>query len=48
VRVELVTDDGEDVWAQVTRGEAEDLALEPGTPVFVRAPSERVFEPAPV
>jgi len=36
VRVELVLDDGEAAWAQVTRGEAEALELERGDIVWVR------------
>jgi sulfate transport system ATP-binding protein len=43
VRVELAAADGSDVWAQVTRDEAEDLALEPGAEVFVRPRRSRVF-----
>jgi sulfate transport system ATP-binding protein len=41
VRVELVVEDGERLWAQVTRNEAADLA--PGATVFVRPRAERVF-----
>jgi sulfate/thiosulfate transport system ATP-binding protein len=37
VRVELVTEAGEELWAQVTRAEADYLGLEPGAAVFVRA-----------
>jgi sulfate transport system ATP-binding protein len=44
VRVELVTDDGEELWAQVARGEEEALGLEPGAVVHVRASRERVFD----
>ena len=47
VRVELVTDDGEELWAQVARGEEEALGLEPGAVVYVRASRERVFDPVP-
>ena len=36
VRVELVLDDGEAAWAQVTRGEAEALELSRGDIVWVR------------
>ena len=43
VRVELVTDDGEELWAQVTRAEEQGLGLEPDAVVFVRAARERVF-----
>jgi sulfate transport system ATP-binding protein len=46
VRVELVLEDGRDVWAQVTRDEAERLELAPGGSVFVRARRTKVFEPA--
>jgi sulfate transport system ATP-binding protein len=37
VRVELVLDDGEAAWAQVTRGEAEALEVERGDIVWVRS-----------
>jgi sulfate transport system ATP-binding protein len=46
VRVELVLEDGRDVWAQVTRDEAERLELAPGGSVFVRPRRTKVFEPA--
>ena len=46
VRVELLLEDGRDVWAQVTRDEAERLELAPGGSVFVRPRREKVFEPA--
>jgi sulfate transport system ATP-binding protein len=36
VRVDVTVDD-EDVWVQVTRGEAEQLRLAVGAPVWVRA-----------
>ena len=36
VRIELLLDDGEAAWAQVTRGEAEALELHHGDIVWVR------------
>ena len=36
VRVELVLEDGRECWAQVTREEAEELELAPGSRIFVR------------
>jgi sulfate transport system ATP-binding protein len=44
VRVELVLEDGRDLWAQVTRDEAEELKLAPGGTVFVRPRRSRVFQ----
>jgi sulfate/thiosulfate transport system ATP-binding protein len=46
VRVELLLEDGRDVWAQVTRDEAERLELAPGGGVHVRPRRTKVFEPA--
>ena len=43
VRVELVLDDGESMWAQVSRNEAEELELEEGQIMFVRPAEMRVF-----
>jgi sulfate/thiosulfate transport system ATP-binding protein len=43
VRVELRLEDGRDVWAQITRDEAEELELVPGAEVFVRPRRARVF-----
>jgi sulfate transport system ATP-binding protein len=43
VRVELRLEDGRDVWAQVTRDEAEELELAPGTEIFVRPRRAKVF-----
>ena len=43
VRVELALADGRDVWAQVTREEAQELALEPGLDVHIRPRRARVF-----
>jgi sulfate/thiosulfate transport system ATP-binding protein len=40
VRVDLLAE-GEEIWAQVTRGTAEQLGLEPGMPVYVRRVPER-------
>ena len=42
--VELVLEDGRDLWAQVTRDEAEELELAPGGNVFVRPRHSRVFK----
>jgi sulfate/thiosulfate transport system ATP-binding protein len=44
VRVELQLADGRDVWAQVTRDEAEELELAPGGEVFVRPRRAKVFQ----
>jgi sulfate/thiosulfate transport system ATP-binding protein len=46
VRVELSDREGHELWAQVTRTEAEELELAPGDIVCVRAARERVFHPA--
>jgi sulfate transport system ATP-binding protein len=43
VRIELVRSDGETLWAQVTRDRCEELELEVGQIVYVRASRERVF-----
>ena len=43
VRVELIRDDGERLWAQVSRNEAEELELEQGQILFVRPAEMRVF-----
>ncbi len=43
VRVELVLDGGEHVWAQATRGEVELLGLEDGQTVFIRPSRARTF-----
>jgi sulfate transport system ATP-binding protein len=37
VRVELALDDGREIWAQLTRSQAEELELEPGQIVWVRS-----------
>src|SRR5207248_11678860 len=44
VRVELALADGERLWAQVTRDEAEQLALERGLILYVRPHRTRVFD----
>jgi sulfate transport system ATP-binding protein len=44
VRVELRLDDGRELWAQVTRDEAEELELAPGGEVFVRPRRAKVFQ----
>src|SRR6188768_2056412 len=46
VRVELLLEDGRDMWAQVTRDEAERLELAPGGSVHVRPRRTKVFEHA--
>jgi sulfate/thiosulfate transport system ATP-binding protein len=43
VRVELVLDDGQQIWAQVTRNESEELQLEPGQSVHLRPSRAKVF-----
>jgi sulfate transport system ATP-binding protein len=43
VRVELKLQDGRDVWAQVTREEAQQLELSEGQILSVRLPAPRVF-----
>ena len=43
VRVELVRADREKVWAQLTRDQCEELELEHGQIVYLRAAGERVF-----
>ena len=43
VRVELELDDGKHVWAQVTKAQLEELALEDGQSVYVRPRRQRVF-----
>src|SRR4051812_5287015 len=42
-RVELVRDDGERLYAQLTRDDAEELELDRGDIVYVRTRSERTF-----
>jgi sulfate transport system ATP-binding protein len=46
VRVEFVLEDGREVWAQVTREEADKLELVAGSKIFVRPRRTRVFESA--
>jgi len=43
VRVELVRDDGEHLWAQLTQEQAQQLELEHGQIVYVRQSRETVF-----
>jgi sulfate transport system ATP-binding protein len=43
VRVELKLQDGSDLWAQVTREQAEQLELSEGQILAVRLPAPRVF-----
>ncbi len=45
VRVDLALEDGERIWAQVTRDDAEQLELERGQIVYVRPSHTRVFGP---
>lgn len=42
-RIELVRDDGERLHAQLTRNEADELELQPGDIVYVRARKEKTF-----
>jgi sulfate/thiosulfate transport system ATP-binding protein len=42
-RIELVRDDGERLYAQLTRNEAEELELERGDIVYVRTRKEKTF-----
>lgn len=42
-RIELVRDDGERLHAQLTRNEADELELQPGDIVYVRAGKEKTF-----
>jgi len=42
-RVELVRDDGERLYAQLTRDEADELELAPGDIVYVRTRKARTF-----
>jgi sulfate transport system ATP-binding protein len=46
VRVELTLDDGRSLWAQVTRGRAEELELERGQIVGAQIGAPRVFAPS--
>ena len=46
VRVELVRDDGQHLWAQLTQEQAQQLELERGQIVFVRPSRETVFSAA--
>jgi sulfate transport system ATP-binding protein len=46
VRVELVFGDGTNFWAQVTRGDVEQLGLQEGGRVYVKPSRERVFAEA--
>jgi sulfate transport system ATP-binding protein len=48
VRAELVLDDGQRVWAQLSRESAEELELAKGQIVFVRPSRARQFADAPV
>ena len=44
VRVELTLSNGDGLWAQITRGQADELELEEGQIVYVRPASARVFD----
>ena len=44
VRVELVLAEGENLWAQITQAEAEQLELEKGQIVYVRPSRAKVFD----
>jgi sulfate transport system ATP-binding protein len=43
VRVELTLPDGRDIWAQVTRENAQELEIDEGQILAVRLPAPRVF-----
>jgi sulfate/thiosulfate transport system ATP-binding protein len=45
-RVELELDDGDELWAQMTQEQCEELALEPGSRVHVRPRRARTFATA--
>jgi sulfate transport system ATP-binding protein len=45
VRVELKLQDGREIWAQVTREEAQQLEITEGQILSVRMPAPRVFTP---
>jgi sulfate/thiosulfate transport system ATP-binding protein len=45
VRVELTLPDGRDIWAQVTRANAQELELTEGQILAIRLPQPRVFTP---
>jgi sulfate transport system ATP-binding protein len=46
VRIELVLRDGQQLWAQMSRNELQELDLEPGHVVHVRPGKRQVFVPA--
>jgi sulfate transport system ATP-binding protein len=43
VRIELVLRDGQQLWAQLSRNDLDDLRVEPGQTVFVHPSRQRVF-----
>jgi len=43
VRIELVLRDGQQLWAQLSRNDLDELRVEPGQTVFVRPSRQRVF-----
>jgi sulfate/thiosulfate transport system ATP-binding protein len=45
VRVELVREDGQHLWAQLTQEDAQQLELERGHIVYIRPSRETVFTP---
>jgi sulfate transport system ATP-binding protein len=43
VRIELVLQDGQEIWAQVSRNEIERLDVEAGQAIYIRPSREKVF-----
>ena len=43
VRIELVLQDGQEIWAQVSRNEIERLDVEAGQAIYIRLSREKVF-----
>jgi sulfate transport system ATP-binding protein len=43
VRIELVLEDGQQLWAQLSRNEIDQLELEAGQPIHVKPSKEKVF-----
>lgn len=43
VRIELVLQDGQEIWAQVSRNEIGRLDVEPGQAIYIRPSKEKVF-----
>jgi sulfate transport system ATP-binding protein len=44
VRVELTLADGDGLWAQITRAQAEELELAPNQIIYVRPSTSRIFD----